>query len=174
MKILKFIYKAISTFIIILLVVFTILLIGTRAVGFQPYAVLTGSMAPKYPVGSFVYVREIEAEKIEIGDAITFYINDKENIVTHQVIDIESDPIAFETKGIANDVSDANAVEVDNLIGKVYFCVPYMGYLSDTLTNPPGLYYAIGVIVGWFVFVCLIDIACKIHSDIKASKAKKE
>ena len=58
--------------------------------GLKTYKVLSGSMEPEYHVGSVVYVEKSSIDDIEVGDVITFYINDN-TVVTHRVIDKDND-----------------------------------------------------------------------------------
>ena len=62
-----------------------------RAFGYTPFAVLSGSMEPELPVGSMVFVRQVEPTDIAVGDNATFYRSDGA-VVTHQVYQI--DPVA--------------------------------------------------------------------------------
>ena len=62
-----------------------------RAFGYTPFAVLSGSMEPEFPVGSMVFVRQVEPTDIAVGDNATFYRSDGA-VVTHQVYEI--DPVA--------------------------------------------------------------------------------
>lgn len=48
-------------------------------------------MEPKLPVGSMVFVRQVEPSDIAVGDNATFYRSDGA-VVTHQVYEV--DPVA--------------------------------------------------------------------------------
>ncbi len=109
----KKIRKIISDIVLVILVVLLILLVGMKCIGFTSYAVLSGSMTPELNIGDLVYVKE--CDDIKVGDYITFYINDKNSIVTHEVQEIDMNN-CYVTKGIANETSDINPVEVDDLI----------------------------------------------------------
>ena len=54
----------------------------------MPFAVLSGSMEPDLPVGSMVFVRQVEPTDITVGDNATFYRSDGA-VVTHQVYEID-------------------------------------------------------------------------------------
>ena len=71
-------------------------------------------------------------------------------VATHRVVEIDSETQRFTTKGDANDAVDGSPVHFNNLIGKPVFCIPYLGYVSNFLTNPPGMY------VGWSVIGVLL------------------
>lgn len=47
-----------------------------RAFGYTPFSVLSGSMEPEFPVGSMVFVHQIEPADIAVGDNATFYRSD--------------------------------------------------------------------------------------------------
>ena len=70
---------------------------GVRLVGLTPYAVLSGSMEPEYPVGSLVYVKAVDPLDVEVGDAITFSLPSG-TLVTHQVYQIDAESRAFRTQ----------------------------------------------------------------------------
>ena len=85
--------------------------------------ILTASMEPALPMGSEVIVREAGSNTIEIGDVITFMVNPGVAI-THRVIDIIEDyedtgMWAFQTKGDANAIPDAEMVLAANVVGIV-------------------------------------------------------
>ena len=124
-------------------------LVGVRLVGLNPFVVLSGSMEPAYHVGSLIYVKSVDYKELKVGDPITYMVS--ENIVvTHRIIEVledEQDPdtIRYFTKGDANDVPDATSVHYKNIIGKPVFSIPYLGYVSNYIQNPPGTYVAVAV-----------------------------
>jgi signal peptidase len=145
MKSLGKIWSIASGIITALIVIMAILLAGVRIVGMQPFAVLSGSMEPEYHVGSMIYVKSCVPDDVEVGDAITFALDDNVNVVTHRVIKIDSGSQCFYTKGDANDSPDGSPVSFENLIGRPVFTIPYLGYISNWITNPPGMYAAISI-----------------------------
>lgn len=157
LKIARVIYNVLSALIIVILATLAILLIGVRAFGFTPYAVLSGSMEPDYSVGSAVYVKSVEAEDIEVGDVITFTMSGSSTVVTHQVIEIDEDGL-FYTQGLANEALDGSPVTIDNVIGKVIFCIPYMGYISVYVTTPPWIYMIVAAVLIWIIIMYMIDV----------------
>lgn len=143
-SIFKKLWNLFTTTLVVLAIFLAVAFVGVRLLGFQVYAVLSGSMEPDLPVGSLVYVKATEPEKLEIGDDISFLIAEK-TIVTHRIIDIipdENDPtvLRFQTQGIANDVADGNLVHYKNVIGKVAFHIPLLGYVSNFIQSNLGRY----------------------------------
>lgn len=177
MKIGKRIYSIISSMLLIFIVVLVILLVGIKAFGYTPYAVLSGSMEPLYSVGSTVYVKSVEAEDIEVGDVITFTMADGSTVVTHQVVEIEEEQGYYYTQGLANDVQDGAPTTIDHIIGKVHFGIPYLGYIASYITSPPWIYIIICGALIWALILYMVEIweqACieEAHSKDERSVRK--
>lgn len=144
----KKIWNGVTTLLVMIVVILAILLVGMRVAGFEVFSVLSGSMEPAYHVGSLIYVKEADPRDLKPGDAITFMANET-TVVTHRIVGIvpdEDDPdiLWFRTKGDANDTEDAALVHYRNVVGKAVFSIPYFGYVSSYIQNPPGLYIALG------------------------------
>jgi signal peptidase len=87
-----------------------------------------------------------------VGDIITFDFDDDPKLTTsHRVVEIltEDGQIAFRTKGDANEDIDPQTVRVENLRGRVFFHIPYVGRWSRTalsyLQSWPGLVIFVAV-----------------------------
>ena len=139
----KKLLNIITTTLVVIAVVLAILLVGVRLVGLQPYTVMSGSMEPTYHTGSLIYVKEVEPEEVEVGQAITFVLNEELVVATLRVIEIDEENQHFYTKGDANASPDGSPVHFENLIGVPVFSIPYLGYLAYYIQNPPGTYVAI-------------------------------
>lgn len=142
----KKITNIISTTLVTLLVVCSIFLMGSRLLGYQIFNVISGSMEPAYSVGDLIYVKEVDVDSIQVGDPITFVLNEELVVATHRVVEIDYENKHFYTKGDANDTVDASPVHFNNVIGVPQFSLPLLGYVSDFIQNPPGTY--ITLIVG--------------------------
>jgi signal peptidase len=105
---------------------------GSRGLwGFSVYEVLTDSMQSEIPQGSLVLVKERDQADIQIGDDITFFM-DEENRLTHRVTAIyenyeDSGQRGFETQGLENPLPDEDVVYAGEVIGKVIFHIPGFG-----------------------------------------------
>ena len=178
MKTLKTIWNIITTVLVALVVVLAVLLVGVRVVGLTPYVVLSGSMEPTYHTGSLIYVKKVDPFTIEAGTPITFML-DEDNIATHRVVEVvpdetDSTVVRFRTKGDANDAEDGTLVHYKNVIGTPVFSIPYLGYVSDYITNPPGMYIGftvLGIIILMLFAPDLLRAADK--ADKKAEEKKK-
>ena len=153
----KKIWNVISTVLVVIVVVVALLLVGARLFGLQVYAVLSGSMEPTYHVGSVIYVEPVDPSEIQVGDPITFVMNEELTVATHRVVRIDAENSHFYTKGDANENPDAAPVHFNNLLGKPVFTIPYLGYISSYVQSPPGMYYAIAVGVLLLVLVFVPD-----------------
>ncbi len=151
--VLKKVWNVFSTVIVVLVVIMAVFLMGSRLVGFKVFTVISGSMEPKYSVGDLIYVQKVEPEQIKVGDPITFVVNEDLVVATHQVIKIDAENKHFYTQGLANDTPDASPVHFNNLIGRPLFSIPYLGYVSDWIQNPPGL--QITVVLGILLVLAL-------------------
>ena len=89
MKTLVKIWNIITTLLVVFMMLMAVLLVGVRLVGLTPFTVLSGSMEPAYHVGSLIYVKETAPEKIEVGDPITYVVNEDLLVSTHRVVDID-------------------------------------------------------------------------------------
>ncbi|MBS3902634.1 MAG: signal peptidase I [Dethiobacter sp.] len=117
---------------------------GVPAVaGYKIYIVLSGSMSPAFEAGSVVLVRPIEATALQVGDIITYHDPDPEKaetIVTHRVIAVQpTDPVSFITRGDANDANDPLPLPAANLIGRVDFNVPHLGFIFSFVRTRMGI-----------------------------------
>lgn len=148
---LKHFIALLSSLAIVLVIALAAASFVPRAFGYTPYAVLSGSMEPELPVGSMVFVRQVEPTDIAVGDNVTFYRSDGA-VVTHQVYEV--DPVAqtIGTQGIANKnadgiiVHDAEQTPFSRVVGVVSFRVPYLGFVNAYCTTMPGLLVVVAVL----------------------------
>lgn len=172
-KTIKKIWNILTWILISIIALLAIALAGVRAVGLKPYAVLSGSMEPKFHVGSIVYVKSIDEQKVKVGDPITFYLGNSTTIATHRVVQIDNENKEFYTKGDANESVDKSPVKFDRLIGKAEFSIPKLGYLSDWISRSPGKKASLLIAVVVLIFVFVPDIVDKICGTPKEEEKDK-
>ena len=160
-KLLKKIWNVISTALVVLIVLCAVFLVGSRLLGYQVFNVISGSMEPEYSVGDLIYVKEVDPYEIKVGDPITFVLNEDLVVATHRVVEIDAENQHFYTKGDANETADASPVHFNNVIGVPQFGIPLLGYVSDFIQNPPGMYITIAVGVVLIIVVFLPDMIGK-------------
>lgn len=120
------------------LIIIAGLLLVPKIVGYETFAVISGSMEPKIPVGAIVYTKETSFENLNINDVISFDTNNGSR-VTHRIIEVDTDNQQFITQGDANNVKDADPVSYQQVIGKVTLTIPLLGYLSMYIRTPLGV-----------------------------------
>jgi len=171
LKKIKKIYDAVSVLVVIALVVLALLLVGVRLFGIKPFTVLSGSMEPRYHVGSVVYVADVRPEELSVGDALTFSNNG--TVITHEIVEIiEADSpenMYFVTKGLTNNITDGR-IPVRDIIGKPVFSIPYLGYVAEYFQKPSGLIGVVCAIVVLMAVSFILDIFVKDEKDADASE----
>lgn len=135
--------------------------------GIEIFAVQSGSMEPKYHVGSVVFVQPAAPETIKVGDPITFRLDGQSSLVaTHRVTAIDTAKRQFTTKGDANEVEDMAPQSFDKLIGKVRFSIPVLGYVTMNMKTRQG------IIVGCVLLIVIILLA--VIPEFFKKKSKKD
>lgn len=162
MKQLKKIWNAVTSILVVLVVVLALMLVGVRLIGMQVFTVLSGSMEPTYETGSLIYVKDVDYRELKEGDVITFMLSE-DTVATHRIMGIvpdEEDPsvLRYRTKGDANDAEDGSLVHYKNILGTPVFTIPKLGYVANYIQNPPGTYIAISVGAVLMLLVFLPDL----------------
>lgn len=167
-RVVKYVLKPITTLLVVLAVVFAILVVGVRLLGVEIYVVLSPSMEPVYSTGTLLYVKEADPDELQVGDIITFRLNDNMT-ATHRIIEVlEEEPLKFRTQGDANDIADTEPVQAANVIGKPVFSLPYLGYAASYIQKPPGSYAAIAISAAIVFLVLIVDLLENLAKDKEA------
>lgn len=125
--------------------------------GYQPLAVLSGSMERTYPVGSIIFVQKVAPEEVKVGDAITFRLSGG-MAATHRVVSIDTSKRQFVTKGDENNAEDA-PTGFDALVGRAApTAIPLIGYISIGIKTPGGIMAVTGLVVLILALVFLPEI----------------
>lgn len=91
---------------------------------YRSFLVQSGSMEPSIMTGDIIIIKS--NNQYNINDVITF--EDTQNRrVTHRIIDNNDNKII--TKGDANKSKDSEKINKSQIIGKVVFVIPKLGYL---------------------------------------------
>ena len=127
----------------------TVAVVGLAAVllvpallGYDRYAILSGSMAGTYDTGALVYAKQVPVADLEKGDVITYAPPAGESsmsLVTHRIVSIKLGPDGgrvFRTKGDANAAADPWLFTLnDEKQAKVVASVPYAGRALMALSD---------------------------------------
>jgi len=116
------------TVFIVVLFAFSLLFIGIRALGMATFVVTGASMEPAIHKGSLVIDEPVTADRLRLGDVITFDHYDQ--TTTHRIVGVEGTPNGrmFSTKGDANEVTDPEPLSFPGRVGLVKLAVPGLGY----------------------------------------------
>jgi signal peptidase len=111
-----------------------------RLLGWQVVTVMSGSMAPTYPVDAVLALDPVDPAKVREGDVIAFETESDRPMVTHRVVAITHDAggLAFVTKGDANEEADIDPVAASAVRGRVVVGIPYLGSFVRVVHNPVG------------------------------------
>lgn len=169
-------------FAIVAIVGFLLIVGLPRVLGLEGLAVLSGSMKPEIPTGSFVLVDPIDsregAEQVKVGDVVTFLpYPDNPTSVTHRVVSIAAttDGPVLTTQGDALASVDPWETTATQLRGVVRHHIPYAGYVTNFLDGQTkqtlwtvGL-GGIGVYIAYQVLAGVRDKARARHATIGAA-----
>ena len=136
-----FLCNLFGTLILIAVIVTALPLTIPRYMGYEIFDVISGSMEPAIPVGSVVYISEVQPEEVEEGEVIAFHKD--AGPVLHRVVENRFVVGEFVTKGDANPQEDFSTVPYDALIGRVARHIPYLGSFYSLYASSVGKLYAL-------------------------------
>ena len=147
-KIVKLCKGIFDALLVLVIVCALTLLLAPRLLGAKVLVVLSQSMEPTIPMGAIVVSRPVSASEVKVGDAITFSSpGGGSDLITHRVVEIVGSGIAvsFRTQGDATEEPDLELVQPFQLVGRVLFSVPYLGYGAHFTRTPLGFILLLGL-----------------------------
>lgn len=166
---LKKICGFLSGIILIILALLAGVLIIPKLMGYEEMAVLTGSMEPEYPVGSLIYVKKQDPETLQVGDVITYRLSG-DTVVTHRIVEINTEEQTVTTKGDANESNDGQPIPFDSIVGRAEFKIPYLGFISMNIRTPKGIMAICGVLIAIILLTFIPEIFSKDEEEEKEKK----
>lgn len=100
--------------------------------GIRIFIVTSGSMEPHLKTGSVVITSS--KSKYLKGDVIAF--KSSNYLIVHRIESVSQE--SFITKGDANTTADVKLVSQKQVLGKVFFSLPYVGYFLKFCLTFPG------------------------------------
>ena len=188
-KIWSIICKILNAFFLVLLVGLVVVLLylasGSKGNGlpflqnYQLFTVLSGSMEPTLNVGGVIIVEKVDPMTLEEGDIITFVSNDTTlngKVVSHRILQVvdNNNGRMFITKGDANEDRDDAAAVPDNVIGRVIFHIPYLGYLLNFMKTKNGFFLILLLPCMIILLVETISLLKNFWAYVDEKKALKE
>ncbi|MFQ4150490.1 signal peptidase I [Arthrobacter sp. LAPM80] len=114
-----------------------VMIVVPMATGSHTYTVLTNSMAPKYAPGTFLVVKPTPFAQLKVGDIITYQIESgKAGVISHRITAVaatQSGARVLTTQGDNNSLADANPVQEMQVQGKLFYAVPYVGFVANAV-----------------------------------------
>ena len=114
-----------------------VLVLVPALIGWQRYAIVSGSMTGTYDKGSLVLDEVVPVRELRVGDVITYMPPAGDHLITHRISWIGRDATGarvFRTKGDANPVADGWTFRLDRTTqARVRAGVPYAGYVLMAL-----------------------------------------
>ena len=144
---------------------------------YRIFSVNSGSMEPAVRVGSVAVV--VPQDSYRENDIITFRSRrDPNQTTTHRLIQITQDKdlsrITYKTKGDANEDEDIGFVQDSQIVGKVLFSLPLLGYLVAFSKTQLGFTMLVIVPATIIVYNELNVLKKEIPAFVKARKEKKD
>jgi len=157
------------------LVIFSLVMLGGMLVHVMPHfgwiidGVRSGSMSPALERGSLIIARPVSTAEIALGDIVVFR-NDNmaDSYICHRVIaKTIYAPLLFDTKGDANPFPDPEPVRSENIVARVVWDMPVLGFAAIFIKTPVG--FVISVIVPGIIIaiMCLSTIFSEISGNRK-------
>ena len=96
-------------------------------------------MEPTLSPGSLIVVKPGPPAELRAGDVITFQIeSDNPAVNTHRITQVVYDAQGrqrIQTQGDANSVPDRDMLVAEQVRGKLWYSVPYLGYVNNAMTG---------------------------------------
>ena len=130
---------------------------NTHILGIYMFNIVSESMEPTFYVEDLVVVKKCKLEDLQKGDIITF--KEEDRTISHRIVEItkEKGEVKFITKGDNNDVPDRDAVEMQDVYGKVLFSIKKLGKVVHYIQKARGFINIAFFIVIVYILVSLRD-----------------
>ena len=126
----------------------------------RAYIFESGSMAPAVGVGSLVITRR--QPTYSSTDVVTFATDGNlKNLTTHRIAfktypDGPEGQTVYITKGDQNNAVDPSHIKNENIVGRVFLTIPYVGYAAVFLKQPLG-----------FILLVIVPATIIIYEELK-------
>ena len=124
------------------------------------FIIKSGSMSPTIEKGALVI--SAKYEEYDAPDIVTFASGN--GPVTHRIK--EKINMKFMTQGDANNTEDPGLISNDEIIGRVEFAIPYLGYILQLAKQPVGFIFLILIPLSMF----LIGECTSVFRDFRKKK----
>ena len=172
---LKKVFQVLATLLLVVVVLACVGIFIAPRFGWHLDIVYGGSMQPAMKLGSLAVIQPVQPQDVGVGDAITYSSTQSTTVTTHRVIEVIDNGgiLSFRTKGDANEDPDAYTVPAENVVGRVWLSVPYVGYAMDFVKKPLGFGLLIGIPAAIIIGMELKNIATAGKDMRKKGRVKR-
>lgn len=142
----------------------------------KPFVVYSGSMEPAIKTASLIFTLPLDNYKK--GDIITFSKDAGKSTITHRIEAITyengiNNP-TYVTSGDANEDIDQGNIENENIIGKVFLKIAYVGHVVDFAKKPQGFILLVIVPATIIIYEELKSLSSQIKNAFKKKSGKSD
>ena len=170
-NIIKYLYLTVL-FIYLIFICIHRISIDTDVFGYRLFTIDNNEMYPKYKVNDIVIVKNIDTDKLKVGDNIS-YTGDCCGLggmtINHKIVNIDKEANKIITKGINSPIEDPE-VKYKQVIGKIVGVLPGINILHHILKNQIGFFLVVFLPIVITIIVLIINTI----KDIKKEKIKDE
>ena len=121
--------------------------------GYRPFVLMSGSMAPLYPEGSLCFVNtRIPLEDLSVGDVLVY--RESDFLVLHRLVGIESEAdgvIHAQLQGDTNNIAQDVELSSINYVGRETFTIPVLGAAVEHI--PSALIWSLAAV--FIILACI-------------------
>ena len=146
--------------------------------GYSVVNIISGSMEDTIPEGSYILVKKVSPEEVNIEDIICFYSSDPSISGlpnTHRVVKdpiITETGIEFVTKGDANNGEDKYTAKGEKLIGRYVKTMDELGAFVSMLNG--GGFNVLFIILEVMIVAMVVSTFLRVLKEAKEGNAKNE
>lgn len=166
-NIIKYIYLFVL-FVYLVFICIHRLSVDNSILGYRLFTINNDEMYPKYKVNDIVIVKDINVNKLKVGDNIS-YVGDccgqGGMTINHKIVSIDKEANKITTKGINSPVEDP-PIRYKQVIGKIVGKLYVINFLHHILKSAIGFF----VTVVLPIIVAIIVLIIRTIKDIKKEK----
>ena len=167
--------------ILLLVLICALIALTTFSHNFGPrfLVVSSGSMHPALKLGSVIGIAP--SENYKVGDVVTYKplnqlnTNNSKITTTHRILKVEQTGgvTYYKTKGDANEVADFGKIKKEQVVGKVFVHIPYLGIFTNFLKSQLGFILFIIIPVTLIIYTELINIKNEAKRLLSEKRTRK-
>ena len=93
----------------------------------SPHVVYSNSMRPKFSRGDVIYIKQVDAESLTVGDIITVKPLETNYTVTHRIEELHMDEGYLYIEGDQNSSGERVRLGFDEILGVYVYHIPWIG-----------------------------------------------